>query len=144
LELTLDGRGIAGEDLITTLSTGDEARFDRALDQSKLQGVSFTIRFHMHPEVDVSMDLGGAAVSLALKSGEIWVFRKDGEVELSVEPSVYLETGRLRPRASHQVVLSGRAMAYATRVRWSLAKAQETPNALRDLVRDDMVGAEEH
>ena len=144
LELTLDGRGIAGEDLITTLSTGDETRFDRALDQSKLQGVPFTIRFHLHPEVDASIDLGGAAVSLALKSGEIWVFRKDGEAVLTVEPSVYLESGRLRPRASHQVVLSGRAMAYATRVRWSLAKAQETPNALRDLVRDDEAGAEEY
>ena len=54
---------------------------------------------------------------MALKSGEIWVFRHDGSGELSLEPSVYLENGRLKPRPSKQVVLSGRAMAYATRVR---------------------------
>ena len=47
------------------------------------------------------------------------------------------EKGRLRPRATKQVVLSGRAMQYATRVRWSLAKAQETAIAVRDLVRDE-------
>jgi hypothetical protein len=28
-------------------------------------------------------------------------------------------------------------MAYATRVRWSLAKAQDTPNTVRDLVQAD-------
>jgi len=37
------------------------------------------------------------------------------------------------PRSAKQVVLSGRAMAYATRVRWSLAKAQDTPDVVRDL-----------
>jgi hypothetical protein len=30
-------------------------------------------------------------------------------------------------------------MAYATRVRWSLAKAQDTPEGVRDLVTDDMM-----
>jgi len=28
-------------------------------------------------------------------------------------------------------------MSYATRIRWSLAKAQDTPNALRDLAPID-------
>ena len=51
---------------------------------------------------------------------------------LALAPSVYLERGQARPRDSTQVVLSGRAMSYATRVRWSLAKAPETPSALRD------------
>ena len=36
-----------------------------------------------------------------------------------------------------QIVLSGRAMDYATRIRWSLAKAQDTPISIRDLNRDD-------
>ena len=96
-----------------------------------------SIRFHLHPEVDAQLDLGGAAVSIALKSGEIWVFRHDGMQELSLEPSVYLETGRLKPRASQQIRLSGRAMGYATRVRWSLSKAQETAMGIRDLNRDE-------
>lgn len=135
LDVSLDGRGIVGEDLVTTLDDTDARRFDRALDGTSLQGVPFSVRFHLHPEVDATLDLGGTAVSLALKSGEIWVFRHDGTAELSLEPSVYLEKGRLKPRASQQVVLSGKALDYASRVRWSLAKAQDTPDVVRDLVR---------
>lgn len=142
LDLSLDGRGLVGEDFIGSISDGDKKRFDRALDAEKLQGVPFSIRFHLHPEVDAEIDLGGAAISMALKSGEIWVFRHDGTAEMRLEPSVYLENGRLKPRAASQVVLSGRAMSYATRVRWSLAKAQETPDALRDLVGDTIAGSD--
>ena len=65
------------------------------------------------------------------------MFRHDGAAEMQIEPSVYLENGRLKPRPAQQVVLSARAMSYATRVRWSLAKAQDTPVSLRDLVVDD-------
>lgn len=140
LDLSGDGRAIVGEDLLTTMSSADKLRFDRANDEAALQGIAFSARFHLHPEVEAAMDLGGAAISLALKSGEIWIFRQDGSAEMSLEPSVYLENGRLRPRATQQVVLSGRAMAYATRVRWSLAKAQDTPNAMRDLVQEDQSG----
>ncbi len=133
LDVADDGRGLVGEDLITTLSTDDERRFAKALERTDLQGIPFTVRFHLHPDVDAIVDLGGAAVSMALKSGEIWVFRHDGSAALSLEPSVFLENGRLKPRSSKQMVLSGRAMAYATRVRWSLAKAQDTPDVVRDL-----------
>lgn len=132
LDITADGRALAGEDLLTTLDPADEPLFDRALDAAALQGIPWSVRFHLHPEVDAAVDLGGAAVSLTLRSGEIWVFRQDGASKIRLEPSVYLENGRLRPRAAQQVVLSGRSLAYATRIRWSLAKAQDTPVALRD------------
>jgi uncharacterized heparinase superfamily protein len=143
LNVALDGRGLAGEDMLITLSDDDTTRFDRAFDLTDGLGVPYAIRFHLHPEVDATVDLGGHAVSLALKSGEIWVFRYDGSAELTLTPSVYLENGRLKPRATKQVVLSGRAMAYATRVRWSLAKAQDTPDVVRDLVRSDLVPIED-
>lgn len=137
VDLSSDGRAIAGEDLLTTLDPADEPRFDRALDAEKLQGIPWAVRFHLHPEVEAVIDLGGAAVSLTQKSGEIWVFRQDGATKMQLEPSVYLENGRLRPRAAQQVVLSGRSMSYATRIRWSLSKAHETPIALRDV--DDAI-----
>lgn len=76
-------------------------------------------------------------MSIAQKSGELWVFRHDGVAELSLEPSVYLEKGRLQPRATKQIVLTGRAMDYATRIRWSLSKTQDTAVGVRDLVPDD-------
>jgi hypothetical protein len=81
--------------------------------------------------------MGGAAVSVALKSGELWVFRHDGTADLTLEPSVYLEKGRLRPRASLQIVLSARVLDYACQIGWTLAKAQATPAAIRETDRED-------
>lgn len=138
LELAFDGRGMAGEDMLLAMEDADKRRFDAAMDANTLGGISFDIRLHLHPDVDSAIDLGGAAVSMALKSGEIWVFRHDGQFELSLEPSVYLENGRLKPRATKQIVLSGRAMEYATRIRWTLSKAQDTAIAIRDLNRDEI------
>lgn len=137
LDLSHNGRSLAGEDTLAAIETQDEKAFDKALDRVKLQGIAFKIRFHLHPDVDTTLDMGGTAISMALKSGEVWVFRHDGNAGLSLEPSVYLEKGRLKPRATKQVVLSGVIVEYATRIRWTLAKAQETPNAVRDLERDD-------
>ncbi|MEL6607630.1 MAG: heparinase II/III family protein [Pseudomonadota bacterium] len=137
LELSHDGRTLAGEELLVALNDADKMRLDRAVDATQLQGVPAAVRFHLHPGVDAVHDMGGAAVSLALKSGEIWVFRHDGKAQLSLEPSVYLEKGRLKPRGAEQIVLSVPVMGEQTRVRWSLAKAQETPLSIRDLKRDD-------
>jgi len=137
LELTFDGRGIAGEDMLLAQDEDEKRRFDKALDATQLEGIKFEARFHLHPDVDAALDMGGSAVSLALRSGEIWVFRCAGRAKIAIEPSVYLEKGRLKPRATKQVVLSARAMEYATRIRWSLAKAQDTPISIRDLAVDD-------
>ncbi|MDO6478949.1 heparinase II/III family protein [Shimia thalassica] len=137
LELTFDGRGLVGEDLLVTLEDTAKRQFDKRMDANSLQGIPFDVRFHIHPDADVALDMGGTAVSIALKSGEIWVFRHDSPAEMTVEPSVYLEKTRLKPRATKQVVLSGVAIEYATRIRWSLAKAQDSAVAIRDLNRDE-------
>ena len=137
LELTFNGRGLAGEDMLLAMEDASKKRFEKRMDELSLQGVAFSIRFHLHPEVDAALDMGDTAVSIAQKSGELWVFRHDGVAELSLEPSVYLEKGRLQPRATKQIVLTGRAMDYATRIRWSLSKTQDTAVGVRDLVPDD-------
>ncbi|MFK7752165.1 MAG: heparinase II/III family protein [Sedimentitalea sp.] len=138
LELAFDGRGMAGEDMLLAMEDSAKRQFDKAMDQVALNGIAFDVRFHLHPDVDAALDLGGAAVSMALKSGEIWVFRHDGTCSLTLDPSVYLENGRLKPRATKQIVLSGKAMEYATRIRWTLSKAKETAVAVRDFARDDL------
>ncbi|WP_223425294.1 heparinase II/III family protein [Tateyamaria pelophila] len=137
LDLTFDGRAMAGEDMLLAMEDSEKRLFDKVMDTKKLAGIPFDIRFHLHPEVDAALDLGGSAVSVALKSGEIWVFRHDGVQTLSLDRGVYLEKSRLKPRAALQIVLSGRAMDYATRVRWSLSKAQETAMGIRDLNREE-------
>ena len=144
LDLSVDGRGMVGEDLLTTLIEADKVKFEAALGHTAQQGIQYAVRFHMHPDVDATVDLGGAAIAMVLKSGETWILRHDGHAQMSLKPSVYLENGRLKPRPSQQVVLSGRTMAYATRVRWSLAKAQDTPDGIRDLVIDDMMDLNEN
>ncbi|MRU15637.1 heparinase [Roseovarius sp. A21] len=137
IDLTFDGRAVAGEDMLAALTPKDQKQFDKAMDAKRLEGIPFEIRFHLHPEVDASLDMAGTAVSMALKSGEIWVFRTDGRTKMALQSSVYLERTRLKPRATKQIVLSGRTMEYATRIRWSLAKAQDTPISIRDLTQDD-------
>ncbi len=136
--LSHDGRSLSGEDFLVALEDTQKKRFDQAMQDAQLQGIPHHTRFHLHPDVDVGVDMGGQAVSLSLRSGEVWVFRFSGPAQMSVRPSLYLEAGRLKPRASKQIVLSGRAMEYATRVSWTMAKAQDTPTVSRDLVMDEL------
>ena len=137
LALSNDGRHLVGADTLIALNPQGKARFERVLTATGLEGVGFAIRFHLHPDTDATLDMGGNAVSVALKSGEIWVFRHDSPAKLTLEPSVYLEKGRLRPRATKQIILSGFAAEIETRIGWTLAKAQDTPLAIRDLDRED-------
>ncbi|MEL6641191.1 MAG: heparinase II/III family protein [Pseudomonadota bacterium] len=132
IDVAHDGRSIVGEDYAAAVNEPDKKRF-WGRHEAHSEAVTFNIRFHLHPDVDATVDLSGNAVSMVLKSGEVWVFRHDGAATLALEPSVYLESGRLKPRAAQQVVLSSAALDYANRVRWSFAKAQDTPDAVRDL-----------
>ncbi len=137
LMLSGDGRHLDGDDRLTASTPAQRQRFEAMLGQSGISGIRFAIRFHLHPDVDATLDMGGHAVSLALKSGEIWVFRYEGQAKLTIQPSVYLERGRLRPRASEQIVLEAQAVDIETRIGWTLAKAQDTPAAIRDVGHDD-------
>ena len=136
LDLSSDGRVLQGEDIIVATSKPEKRRFDDVLARSGGAGVAFALRFHLHPEATPSLDMNATAVSILLPSGEIWVLRANGRT-LVLAPSVYLEKGRLKPRPSQQIVLSSRATTYTTQIDWSLAKAQETPIALRDLAQDN-------
>ncbi|MBE0413670.1 MAG: heparinase II/III family protein [Yoonia sp.] len=137
LTLSADGRILEGEDLLTTLNDADNALFDKAMAGTDGKGIAWAVRFHLHPDVRAAIDDAAATVQLTLISGETWVFRQDGAAKMDLTQSVYLENGQLTPTKTQQVVLSGRSLAYATRVRWSLAKAQDTPDVLRDLVQAD-------
>ncbi len=138
LMLTNDGRHLTGIDKLSAISTVEKRRFEKLMIDGRLKGINFAVRFHIHPDVEARLDMGGTAVSLALKSGEIWVFRQDGGAVMALEPSIYLEKARLRPRQTVQIVLSARALDFETQVGWTLAKAQDTPLAIRDLEREDV------
>ncbi len=133
LDLSLDGRTFSGEDTLGALSETDKVTFEKLLNSNGMKGVKYDIRFHLHPDVEATVDLGGTAVSLSLKSGEVWVFRCTAGAELMVDASVYLERGRLKPRATKQIVLSGSVMDYSSQVSWALSRAQDGNKHVRDL-----------
>ena len=133
LTLAHDGRRLSGVDALTALTGDARRRFEDVMTQTQMAGARFAIRFHLHPEVDATLDMGGSAVSMVLRSGEIWVLRFSGQAELGLEPSAYLERGRVNPRPCLQVVLHGEARGFETRIGWTLAKAKDTPLAIRDL-----------
>ncbi|MEL6204039.1 MAG: heparinase II/III family protein [Pseudomonadota bacterium] len=136
LSLSRDGRSLVGEDTLGALTQADRRVFDTKLTETNMRGVPFSVRFHLHPDVDAEEDMGGTAVSLVLRSGEVWVFRHDGTAQLRLEPSVYLEAGRLKPRGTRQIVLTSRVVDFAVQIGWTLAKAEDTPRVIRDIAAD--------
>jgi len=65
----------------------------------------FAIRFHIHPDVRLSLAQGGGSVILKLPNGEGWRFRAGG-AQLTIEESVYLGGGSLR-RCEQLVIEAG-------------------------------------
>ena len=64
----------------------------------------FVMRFHIHPDVRLSLAQGGGSVILKLPNGEGWRFRL-GNGALSVEESVYIGSGKMR--RCEQLVIGG-------------------------------------
>lgn len=123
LQVDPEGSKVTGEDVLLAASDDGRKRFDALLSAQRLDGVPFNVRFHLHPDVDVEADEEGRDVSMLLENGEIWRFVCRGEVQLALEPSDFLEGVSSSSRATNQIVLSGLAMEYSTRVSWILAKA---------------------
>jgi uncharacterized heparinase superfamily protein len=82
------------------------------------QPLSFTVRFHLHPDVQASVQQDGDAVLLRLRTGGGWRLRADG-ARLSLEESIYF--GGPEPRRSEQVVLTGTADG-PQMVKWAIIK----------------------
>jgi uncharacterized heparinase superfamily protein len=138
--LTLEDGGtlLRGEDALAAFTTADRTLLDGAYRRLPDDtGLRYAIRFHLHPDAQASIDLGGTAVSLALPSGETWVFRHSGAAELSLKPSVFFDGRRLTPRATKQIVLSARMKGYGVVLGWSLARpiAFMPANRLRPVAR---------
>jgi uncharacterized heparinase superfamily protein len=77
-------------------------------------GLSFAVRFHIHPDVRVSR-LDGGCILLKLPGGEGWRFRAGGGV-LEVEESVYL--GGPTVRRAEQLVVSGITKDSPAEIAW--------------------------
>lgn len=89
-----DGTELRGEDLL--LPTGRKGKRGK---------VSFAIRFHLGPEVEIGLSDDGQGAGLALPDGSYWQFRASG-CEVALEDSLWVD-GQGRPVATQQLVLQG-------------------------------------
>src|SRR5665213_156525 len=76
---------------------------------------SFAIRFHLHPNVRVTIASDRRAVTMELPDGESWEFETDGP-EIAIEESILLSDNRGN-RATEQIVIYGRVQQTQS-VRW--------------------------
>ena len=102
-ELTLSPQGLA--------LTGA----DRLIPQKGRSGgeVPFAVRFHIHPDVRVSLAQSGDVI-LKLPSGEGWRFRSGAPV--TVEESIYLGSDTVR--RAEQLVLAGTVKDAPVEIAW--------------------------
>jgi len=107
LYLAAEGNELRGED---RLQPGHAGR----------DGITFAVRFHLHPDVQASLVGGGDTVLLRLPKGGGWQFQARGAA-IALEPGIYL--GR-RPalRRNLQIVLSGVTEPRGATVKWRLAR----------------------
>ena len=82
---------------------------------------TFTIRFHLHPDVSVSIAHGGQSALMKLTKGGGWKFSASGGA-LRIDESIYLGEGK--PRRSRQIVIEGETSPETTEINWSIAAAR--------------------
>ena len=101
---------------------GDELRGREVIAGPK--GKDFTIRWHIHPEVNASLAQNGSSALLRLPSGTGWRLRVYGPCsgDLALEASVYCGDGV--PRRTLQLRVSGRVLENPTFIEWTLTREQ--------------------
>ena len=96
--------------------SGEDIRGEDVIEAARPQ--PFTLRFHLHPDVQASLQQDGEAVLLRLRSGSGWRLRAD-HARLTLEESIYL--GGAEPRRTEQVVLTG-SQEGPQHVKWAISK----------------------
>lgn len=103
LYLASDGRDLRGEDMLE----GPE-------------GHPFTVRFHLHPSLQVSLLGNQAAALLKTPSGSGWRLRMSG-AEISLTDSIYLG-GTQDTKRTQQIILTGVTGPEGATIRWALQR----------------------
>jgi len=104
-----DGTELRGEDML--LPSGRKGQRGK---------VSFAMRFHLGPGIDVKRSEDGQGVGLALPDGSYWQFRVGGG-EVTIEESIWAD-GQGRPQPVQQLVLQGLVSRGGGNFAWLLKK----------------------
>lgn len=112
------GLGITHRRRLFLGDSGEDLRGEDALIGTTPQ--KFTIRFHFHPDVQVSLTGTGRTALLRLGDGTGWRFRSDTDA-IALDDSVYFGTGT--PRRSNVLVVTGQTEGDGeTIVRWAFRR----------------------
>jgi uncharacterized heparinase superfamily protein len=111
LQLTSNGRELAGEDLL--LPVGRRVRM-RAT-----QPVA--VRFHLAPDVEATQTADGLGALLRIEGGPLWQFRCKGGT-LGIEESLWVDESGW-PRNSRQLVIAVESPAGGASVSWIFRRA---------------------
>ncbi len=101
------GNDLRGEDTLTC-TTGLEKPHE------------ISVRFHLHPKVNVSLVKEGEEAILALPSGIGWGFTASG-ARLTLEESIYMGEG-IRPRKTKQLVITALMDSDNLLIKWTLQR----------------------
>lgn len=120
--LSADGDDFRGEDTLFRLRPAAAAWWDpfRFFTNGEREE-DFTIRFHLHPDVRVSLAHDGTTILALLPNGDGWQFRASGNAEMGLEESIYMgQSGP--PRRSQQIVVSHHVFRDEAHVKWSFRR----------------------
>ncbi len=85
-------------------------------------GKDYTLRWHLHPDVQASLLQGGDSVLLRSASGQGWRLRINGG-DFALESSVYCGSGQ--PRRTLQIRANGRTKREESKISWSLVREKK-------------------
>jgi uncharacterized heparinase superfamily protein len=108
LALSVDGRQLSGEDML--LPAGRRKRT-----------APFAIRFHLAPEVEVTLTADSQGALLRIDDGPLWQFRCKGGV-LGTEESLWVDASG-RPRETQQLVVTAESPPGGANVSWLFKRA---------------------
>jgi uncharacterized heparinase superfamily protein len=117
LYIDIEADELRGEDRLTPPG---KPRTGKAAGPSGRKFVPFTVRFHLHPEVNALIARDRKSVLLKPEGQEQgWWLRNDA-IDVALEPSVHYQDGAAR--RSQQIVLRGQArLDSGAAIRWKLS-----------------------
>lgn len=120
LFLSAEGNDLRGEDTLIPAEESDEADAVSSLFGGVVEDT--VVRFHLHPDVKVSLARDKSSVLLLLANREGWQFRARGG-ELSLESSIYAADGTTVRRTS-QIVLTCKDPKDAVQFNWAFTRLE--------------------
>jgi uncharacterized heparinase superfamily protein len=109
LFLAANGEDVRGEDLLEPMDAGRAREPERRY--------AFVIRFHLHPDVRVSLARDGSNALIVLGNGDGWQFRARGG-NLALADSIYLGIEGMVRRAQ-QIIVSGETGRIGGHFKWA-------------------------